>query len=700
MEIKVPDLGVDSAEVSEIMVKVGDVINVDDNIVLLESDKASVEVPATSAGTITAISLQIGDKVKEGDVILTIDSAGNSQASTVPVEQPTQQTDQQAAQSSEAKEIKETKEANATSSQAPSMAAPNQSQPTSASAEATYTLPDLGVDSAEISEWLVKEGDTVTAEQPLVLVESDKASVEVPAPVSGKIVKFLVNAGDTVANGQDFIVMASQSVTQQPLASNSSEQAASQANSATNQNEPPAQTVSAPQSSTPAGKQTFGLPDLGVESAQISEWMVKVGDEVTAEQPLLLVESDKASVEVPSPVAGKVAELLVNAGDTVTNGQNFVVIEAAGSVQPASSSASQPQATTHTAQQEVAKTQNTASTSTNSATTTANQSSSQSKLSEAQINAKNAAVYAGPAVRKLTRQLGVDVSEVTGTGANGRIVKEDVFAYVKNTIKAVSTPAAANKASAPSAARSGLPNLPDMSKTEIWGEIERQDLTRLQKVSIPQLNYNTYLPQVTQFDLADITDVEKLRGDLKDEMKKEGVSLTILAFIMKVTAYALMQHPKFNSHLSDDNTQIIIRKSVNLGFAVATEDGLTVPVIQRVEQKGIKQLAIEIGELAKKARDKKLSAKELTGASFTISSQGNLGGTYFTPLVNWPQVAILGVSESSIQPRWNETKGEFEPRLMLPLSLSYDHRVINGADAAVFTRYIAKLLADPRRVLL
>ena len=701
MEIKVPDLGVDSAEVSEIMVKVGDVINVDDNIVLLESDKASVEVPATSAGTITAINLQIGDKVKEGDVILTIDSAGNSQSNTTPVEQSAQQTDQQVAQSNEAREIKETKEANATSSQAPSMAASNQSQPTSTSAEATYTLPDLGVDSAEISEWLVKEGDTVTAEQPLLLVESDKASVEVPAPVSGKIVKFLVNAGDTVTNGQDFIVMASQSATQQSsLASDSSEQAASQANSAANQNQPPAQTVSVAQSPTPAGKQTFGLPDLGVESAQISEWMVKVGDEVTAEQPLLLVESDKASVEVPSPVAGKVAELLVNAGDTVTNGQDFVVIELVGSVQSASSSASQPQATTNTAQQAVAKTQNTAPTSTNSASTSSSQSSSQSKLSEAQINAKNAAVYAGPAVRKLTRQLGVDVSEVTGTGANGRIVKEDVFAYVKNTIKAVSTPAVANNISAPSAARSGLPNLPDMSKTEIWGEIERQDLTRLQKVSIPQLNYNTYLPQVTQFDLADITDVEKLRGDLKDEMKKEGVSLTILAFIMKVTAYALMQHPKFNSHLSDDNTQIIIRKSVNLGFAVATEEGLTVPVIQRVEQKGIKQLAIEIGELAKKARDKKLSAKELTGASFTISSQGNLGGTYFTPLVNWPQVAILGISESSIQPRWNETKGEFEPRLMLPLSLSYDHRVINGADAAVFTRYIAKLLADPRRVLL
>ena len=432
MEIKVPDLGVDSAEVSEIMVKVGDVINVDDNIVLLESDKASVEVPATSAGTITAINLQIGDKVKEGDVILTIDSAGNSQSNTTPVEQSVQQTDQQAAQSHEAGEIKETKDTNATSSQTPSMAAPNQSQPTSA--EATYTLPDLGVDSAEISEWLVKEGDTVTAEQPLVLVESDKASVEVPAPVSGKIVKFLVNAGDTVTNGQDFIVIASQSATQQPLASDPSGQAASQATSAANQNQPPAQTVSPAQSSTPAGKQTFGLPDLGVESAQISEWMVKVGDEVTAEQPLVLVESDKASVEVPSPVAGKVVELLVNPGDTVTNGQDFIVIEAAGSVQSASSSASQPQATTHTAQQAVAKTQNTAPTLTNSGSTPSSQSSSQSKLSEAQINAKNAAVYAGPAVRKLTRQLGVDISEVTGTGANGRIVKEYVFAYVKSMI--------------------------------------------------------------------------------------------------------------------------------------------------------------------------------------------------------------------------------------------------------------------------
>ena len=304
-------------------------------------------------------------------------------------------------------------------------------------------------------------------------------------------------------------------------------------------------------------------------------------------------------------------------------------------------------------------------------------------------------IYAGPAVRKLARQLGVDISQVAGSALNERILKEDLFAHVKgklNTQKAA--PASGNGVS------SSLPSLPDMSNTEIWGETEVQDLSRLQKVSIPQLNYNTLLPQVTQFDLSDITETEKLRGELKGAMKAEGIGFTILAFVVKATAYALTQHPCFNSHLSDDNTQVILRKSVNMGIAVATDDGLIVPVIKNVQDKGLKQIAIEIGELAVKARDKKLTTKELQGASFTISSQGNLGGTAFTPLVNWPQVGILGVSEASMQPRWNASKQTFEPRLMLPLSLSYDHRVINGADAAVFTRYIASLLADPRRILL
>ena len=303
-------------------------------------------------------------------------------------------------------------------------------------------------------------------------------------------------------------------------------------------------------------------------------------------------------------------------------------------------------------------------------------------------------MYAGPAVRKLARELGVDIGRVKGTAVNGRILKEDLFGYVKYTLSKQQSTQAGTVARA----GAGLPPLPDMSNVEIWGETTREPLSRLQKVSIPQLNYNTYLPQVTQFDLADITDTEALRNELKDGFKAQGIGLTILAFIVKAVAYALTQNPKFNSHLSDDSSELIIRKSVNMGIAVATDDGLIVPVIKDAQAKGIRELAVEIGELAKKARDKKLGAKELQGASFTISSQGNLGGTYFTPLVNFPQVSILGISEASYQPRWNGST--FEPRLMLPLSLSYDHRVINGADAAVFTRYIAKLLADPRKILL
>lgn len=674
MEINVPDLGVDSAEVSEIMVKVGDVINVDDNIVLLESDKASVEVPSPKAGKITAISINVGDKVKEGDVILSLDS--DDRADT--------------AQPAVKEETPATSEPTQTTEPVKTDTAPT-AQPTNQASEQTYPLPDLGVDSAEISEWLVAVGDSVTEEQPLVLVESDKASVEVPAPVSGKIVKFLVNAGDTISNGQNFVVIASASGATTDTTATSAPVA--------NQAEPTANVQPIAQTSQPAGKQTFALPDLGVDSADISEWLVSVGDSVAEEQPLVLVESDKASVEVPAPATGKIVELLVKAGDTVSNGQNFVVIETQGATQSSSATVSTATAPTaiasETPKAQSSQPQTQAQTPVNSATAqTANPSAT---LSESQINAKHADVYAGPAVRKLTRQLGVDISEVKGTGDKGRIIKEDIFAYVKNRMQAQPT-AQTSQAVTGGAVGSGLPPLPDMSKVELWGEIERQDLSKLQKVSIPQLNYNTYLPQVTQFDLADITDTEAMRSDIKEEMKKQGVSLTILAFIMKAVAYALGEYPKFNSHLSDDNTQILVRKSVHMGFAVATPTGLTVPVIKDVQTKGIKQIAKEIGEMATKARDGKLTPKDMTGASFTISSQGNLGGTYFTPLVTWPQVAILGVSEASMQPRWNGK--EFEPRLMLPLSLSYDHRVINGADAAVFTRYIAKLLADPRRILL
>ncbi|OOR87562.1 dihydrolipoyllysine-residue acetyltransferase [Moraxella bovis] len=544
--------------------------------------------------------------------------------------------------------------------------------------------PDLGVDSAEVAEILVKVGDVISENDSLILAESDKASVEVPSPVGGTVTAILVKVGDSISEGTAlFEVEAGQS--------NSTSKAETQEVPQEPKEEPQAPTAEesksepAPSAVSGGASQTHSLPDLGVDSAEVAEVLVKVGDSVTEGQSLLLVESDKASVEVPAPLDGVVEAILVNAGDTVTNGQAFITIK--GGSAPAQTSAlseTKAEVKTDTPKVEAPKVEAPASV-----------PASGAKLPEAEVSARAKDAHAGPAVRKLARELGVDISLVKGTAPHGRILKEDLFGYVKSVISSATTKPTASVASGSAIS---LPPLPDMSNKEIWGEIETVELTRLQKVSIPQLNLNTLLPQVTQFDLADITDTEAMRNELKAEFKAQGVSLTILAFIVKAVAYALTQHPKFNSHVSDDNTQMIIRKSVNMGIAVATDDGLIVPVIRDAQAKGIRQLAIEIGELAKKARDKKLSAKDLQGASFTISSQGNMGGTYFTPLVNHPQVAILGISESTYQPRWNGK--EFEPRLMLPLSLSYDHRTINGADAAVFTRYIAKLLADPRKILL
>ena len=593
--------------------------------------------------------------------------------------------------------------------------------------------PDLGVDSAEVSEIMVEVGDVIAKDDNILLLESDKASVEVPSSAAGKVTKISVAVGDQVSEGMVLIELESEADddsqndiqstdTENKIESGADKQNESQdnqsvekqsdtntkANAAEANTSQPAKRASE-QSGEQVGKSTtHALPDLGVDEAQVSEIMVSVGDIVTADQSILLIESDKASVEVPAPEAGKVEKILVQAGDMVANGQDFIVIIGEGAASTSTSTANESKAETSESQalkpadstnktesaEQSAKSQTTGEPK-KAAKSTTNKNATNAKLSEAQVNEKMVDIYAGPAVRKLARQLGVDISQVTGSALNDRILKEDLFAHVKDSLNTQKVAAASSNG-----VSSSLPSLPDMSNTEIWGETKVQDLSRLQKVSIPQLNYNTLLPQVTQFDLSDITDTEKLRGELKGAMKAEGIGFTILAFVVKATAYALTQHPRFNSHLNDDNTQVILRKSVNMGIAVSTDDGLIVPVIKNVQDKGLKQIAIEIGELAVKARDKKLTTKDLQGASFTISSQGNLGGTAFTPLVNWPQVGILGVSEASMQPRWNATKQTFEPRLMLPLSLSYDHRVINGADAAVFTRYIASLLADPRRILL
>ncbi|MGP4119635.1 2-oxo acid dehydrogenase subunit E2 [Psychrobacter aquimaris] len=573
--------------------------------------------------------------------------------------------------------------------------------------------PDLGVDSAEVSEIMVEVGDVIAKDDNIILLESDKASVEVPSSAAGKVTKISVAVGDQVSEGMVMIELesvedsAESNVDTKENSAADEKQKADETAAKPEIKPEPAATESASSDSNEkpasnAGKSTtHALPDLGVDEAQVSEIMVSVGDIVTADQSILLIESDKASVEVPAPVAGKIEKILVETGDMVANGQDFIVIMSSGadaadtSESTSDSAEPKPSAPAKSEEKAAAKTTGEPKQAEKSTTPNAVASKQADKLTEAQVNEKLVDVYAGPAVRKLARQLGVDITQVNGSALNDRILKEDLFAHVKESLSTQkAAPASGSVASA------SLPSLPDMSNVEIWGETTTQDLSRLQKVSIPQLNYNTLLPQVTQFDLSDITETEKLRGELKGSMKAEGIGFTILAFVVKATAYALTQHPRFNSHLSDDNTQVILRKSVNMGIAVATDDGLIVPVIKNVQDKGLKQIAIEIGELAVKARDKKLTTKDLQGASFTISSQGNLGGTAFTPLVNWPQVGILGVSEASMQPRWDSKKQSFEPRLMLPLSLSYDHRVINGADAAVFTRYIATLLADPRRILL
>lgn len=570
--------------------------------------------------------------------------------------------------------------------------------------------PDLGVDSAEVSEIMVQVGDVIEKDDNIILIESDKASVEVPSSAAGKITKINVEVGDQVSEGTVLIEIDSDASADEDQAPAAEEPPAAQQDESQetkSEDDKDKQTESEPQQSKPADTAgteqatTHALPDLGVDEAQVAEIMVSVGDTISVDQSILLIESDKASVEVPAPEAGKVEKILVEAGDTVTNGQDFIVIVGTGGAETDTSDAkateaqAQDSSSASKEQSRAADAGKPKQKQPDSQPAKTQSQPQERKLTEAQVNEKLTEVYAGPAVRKLARQLGIDITQVNGSALNDRILKEDLFAHVKDKLSTQKTAAASGNV-----VSSGLPSLPDMSNAEIWGETEIQDLSRLQKVSIPQLNYNTYLPQVTQFDVADITETEKLRGELKGGMKAEGIGLTILAFIIKATAHALTQHPRFNSHLSDDNTQIILRKTVNMGIAVATDDGLIVPVIKNAQDKGIKQIAIEIGELAAKARDKKLGTKDLQGASFTISSQGNLGGTAFTPLVNWPQVGILGASEATMQPRWNADKQTFEPRLILPLSLSYDHRVINGADAAVFTRYIASLLADPRRILL
>ncbi|HFG6955000.1 2-oxo acid dehydrogenase subunit E2 [Acinetobacter baumannii] len=656
MQIKTPDIGVDKANVAEILVKVGDRVEVDDSIVVLESDKATVEVPSTSAGVVKSILINQGDNVTEGVALIEIEAEGAAQAAPEPTPAP--------------------------AAEKPAAPAPAQQTQASAQPAATstatvdVTVPDIGVEKALVGEILVKVGDQIDVEQSIVVVESDKATVEVPSSVAGTVESIQVKEGDTVKEGVVLIQVKT------AAASNAQAEAPATTPAPAAAAEPVAakqETVAA--AATQSGPVDINVPDLGVDKAVVAEILVQVGDKVDVDQSLVVVESDKATVEVPSTVAGVVKAIHLQAGQQVSQGVLLATIEAEGQAPAAAPAAKAeaapaPQAAAPKAAAPIA---------TQSAPT-----SGTDKLTKEQ-EAENAKVYAGPAVRKLARELGVILSQVKTSGEHGRVVKEDIFAYVKSRLTA---PQAAPVAQA-TAAPAGLPSLPDFTA---FGGGEVKPMTRLQQVSVPQLSLNNYIPQVTQFDLADITELEAWRGELKDGFKKQGVSLTILAFIAKAVAHLLKEEPYFAGHLADDQKSVLLRNEIHMGIAVATPDGLTVPVLRNPDQKSIKQIAVELGELSKKARDKKLTPKDLQGANFTITSLGSIGGTAFTPLVNWPQVAILGISPATMQPVWNGK--DFDPRLMLPLSLSYDHRVINGADAARFTNKLTKLLKDIRTLLI
>ena len=570
-------------------------------------------------------------------------------------------------------------------------------------------VPDIGdYSDIPVIEVLVAVGDTVKKDQGLVTLESDKATMEVPSSVAGVVKEIKVKVGDNLSEGKvvALIEVADAAAAPAPATAPATAPApaAAPAKAAAAAAPAPA-TQSAPAAAPAAGGGTVEatVPDIGdYTDIPVIEVLVAVGDSVKKDQGLVTLESDKATMEVPSSVAGVVKEIKVKVGDTLSQGKVVAIIEAEGAAAPAptqaAAAAAPAAAETGTKVEPVAVP---AEPDKLAAREMASAPSAGAPSSPpVQFNADSVlpskVPYATPAVRVFARELGVDLNQLTGTEKGGRITKSDVQKFVKSALTGGGTAAAGG----PVAAGGGLNLLPwpkvDFSK---FGEVETQPLSRIKKISGANLARNwAMIPHVTQFEQADITDLEGLRVALNKENEKAGIKLTMLAFLIKASAAALKQFPEFNASLDAAGENLTLKKYFNIGFAADTPNGLVVPVIRDVDKKGVVQIAQETGELAKKARDGKLGPADMSGGCFSISSLGGIGGTAFTPIVNAPEVAILGVSKSSIQPVWNGK--EFAPKLMLPLSLSYDHRVIDGALAARFTTYLSQVLADMRRVLL
>ncbi|MFQ2526783.1 pyruvate dehydrogenase complex dihydrolipoyllysine-residue acetyltransferase [Aeromonas caviae] len=628
-QIMVPDIGADEVEVTEIMVAVGDKVELDQSLIAVEGDKASMEVPAPAAGIVKEILIKVGDKVATGSQIMVFEAEGA--AAPAPV---------QAA--------------------APVAAAPAAAP--AAAARQDVNVPDIGGDEVEVTDIMVAVGDMVEADQSIIAVEGDKASMEVPAPFAGRVVEIKVAAGAKVSTGS--LVMVFEVAGAAPAVAAAPAPAAA----------PVAAAVP-----VAAGAKDVNVPDIGGDEVEVTEIMVAVGDKVEADQSLITVEGDKASMEVPAPFAGVVKEIKVKAGDKVSTGSLIMVFEVAGAA-PAAVAAPAPAAAPVAA-----------------APAAAAPAPVAQAAAASDFVANDAYVHASPAVRRLAREFGVNLAKVKASGRKGRIVKEDVQAYVKDAVKRAESAPAAGTGTGNGMSVVAWPKV-DFSK---FGPVEELELTRIQKISGPALHRNwAMIPHVTQFDEADTTDLEAFRKEqnILAEKQKLDVKITPLVFILKAAAKALEAHPRFCSALSEDGSKLIMKKYIHIGVAVDTPNGLVVPVVRDVNKKGIHELSRDLAEISKKARAGKLTAADMQGGCFTISSLGGIGGTSFTPIVNAPEVAILGVSKSEMKPKWNGK--EFVPRLMLPLALSYDHRVIDGADGARFITTLSGVLSDIRRLVL
>ncbi|MCT6516616.1 pyruvate dehydrogenase complex dihydrolipoyllysine-residue acetyltransferase [Proteus vulgaris] len=620
IEIKVPDIGADEVEVTEVMVKVGDRIEEEQSLITVEGDKASMEIPSPQAGVVKEIKIAVGDKVQTGSLIMIFEAEGAAQAAPAQEAAP-----------------------------APFAAAP------AASELKEVHVPDIGGDEVEVTEVMVKVGDSIAEEQSLITVEGDKASMEVPAPFAGVVKEIKIATGDKVSTGS--LIMVFEVAGSAPVA-----QAA------------PAPAASAPVASA---VKEVNVPDIGGDEVEVTEVMVKVGDSISEEQSLITVEGDKASMEVPAPFAGVVKEIKIAVGDKVKTGSLIMMFEVAGAAPAPAAPAAAAPAPANSTPAAPAKAQ------------------APAPAAKEEFVENDAYVHATPVIRRLAREFGVNLAKVKGTGRKGRILREDVQSYVKELIKRAE--------SAPANAGGGLPGMLPWPKVDFskFGEIEEVELSRIQKISGANLSRNwVMIPHVNLFDEADITEVEEFRKqqNKEAEKKKLDVKITPLVFVMKAAAKALADMPRFNSSISEDGQKLILKKYINIGIAVDTPNGLVVPVFKDVNKKGILELSYELAEVSKKARAGKLTAADMQGGCFTISSLGGIGTTGFAPIVNAPEVAIMGLSRSSMKPVWNGK--EFVPRLILPMSLSFDHRVIDGADGARFITLINQYMSDLRRLVM